>query len=68
MSRRKITGGYPEEARRTQYLALEQSGEAMEALWEALAALHAQGFDLGRKAGDVLEKRNRIKQAIPKKK
>ena len=68
MSRRKIAGGLPDEARRTQYQALEASGEAMEALWEALARLQAQGFDIGTKAGDVLHKRDKIKQAIPKKK
>ena len=67
MSRRTINFD-PAEARRKEYESLERSGEAQEALWEALAAIADYGIDLGQKGTEVIARRKAIKQKYPKKK
>ena len=52
--------------RKTQYRALETSGEAQAALWEALSTMAENGFVFGPKATAILAKRAAIKQGCPK--
>lgn len=47
--------------RRQEYTKLEMSGEAQEAIWEALEHLAGQGFNLGPKFVAVSARRARIK-------
>lgn len=56
----------PIESRKTAYQALEVSGEAQEAIFEAFQALADQGYDLGAKMAAVLGQRSSIKQTRPK--
>ena len=65
MSQRKITRD-PITCRQENYELLAQDVCLDEAVWEALACLKDQGIDIGVKATQVLERRQRIKQAIPK--
>ena len=65
MSKRTIIRD-PSEARENCYKKLESTGEAQEALWEALGSLSKQGFKLGIKAEAILVKRAQIKRNCPK--
>ena len=66
MSRRKLNRD-PAQMRQRAYEDLNQNtNELEEALWEALAHLHAQGIDLGPKATRVVMKRHQIKTRFPK--
>ena len=66
MSRRVIDRD-PDEERAKEYSKKEKSGEAMEAIWEALDALDAAGIDIGQKAKKYLQDRSDIKSKYPKK-
>lgn len=65
MSKRHITRD-PGEARRKRYEQLEESGQSMEAIWEAFELLASNGHDLGPKVQAVLTRRKEIKAAAPK--
>tara|TARA_R110000803_G_scaffold60722_2_gene120169 strand:- start:42 stop:236 length:195 start_codon:yes stop_codon:yes gene_type:complete len=53
------------ESRKAAYEAITEA-ESQEGIWEALAALSADGLSLGVKAEAVLAKRQAIKTARPK--
>ena len=53
------------ESRKLAYEAITES-ESQEGIWEALAALSADGVELGIKADAILAKRQAIKAARPK--
>lgn len=55
----------PIAVRRDKYASIS-SNLTNEAIWEALALLHAQGIDIGTKAETVLDQRDAIKQELPK--
>jgi hypothetical protein len=65
MSHRSLTKD-PIESRKVAYQALEESGAAQEAVFEAFQALADQGYDLGSKMTAVLSQRSTIKQSRPK--
>jgi len=53
------------ESRKLAYEAITEA-ESQEGIWEALAALSADGVELGIKADAILAKRQAIKAARPK--
>ena len=65
MSRRTINFD-PAEARRDEYVKLEDTGEMQAALWDALEHLKNQGVDIGVPAQAMLGKRQKIKDKFPK--
>ena len=67
MSKRTITRD-PIRSRQEQYHLLEASGQAQEALWDALALLKDQNINIGPKAEAILAKRAHIKARVPKNK
>jgi hypothetical protein len=67
MSKRKLVPQVePVELRKELYVQQINRDIREEALWEALDRLEAQGLDLGPKATEVLAKRRRIKEKVPK--
>ena len=67
MSKRKLAAPTDSlEARKELYVQQINRDVREEALWEALDRLEAQGLDLGPKATEVLAKRRRIKEKVPK--
>lgn len=67
MSKRKLTPRTDTtQVRKELYIQQIDRDVREEALWEALDRLEAQGLDLGPKATEVLAKRRRIKEKVPK--
>ena len=67
MSKRKLAAPTDSlEVRKELYIQQINRDTREEALWEALDRLEAQGLDLGPKATEVLAKRRRIKEKVPK--
>lgn len=67
MSKRKLAPRTDTlEVRKELYIQQINRDVREEALWEALDHLETQGLDLGPKATEVLAKRRRIKEKVPK--
>ena len=64
MSRRKMNFDL-DQLRSEEYKNID-ADLAQEAVWEAMERLNDQNIDIGPKAARVLERRQKIKQKIPK--